>query len=241
MNNIIDVYAPFESSKSRDECLKLFLKIMHKPCVKAKPNVVWKRPLKKVFGPINDQDLREAIRNAGFKENHMQFTSLGKVITEVLMGNQRGWEPSGYRRPDEIYLREYKRMLANSSLIKGVTFLRELLEQQNVYFSIVDDLLGLSHTWRYEHFRAFTNFGGKLGHREKFLSLLHAGPTSMAVAASNRIENVAKHVFQLQSLGYEIKTTFDTNSDVLLELTRVPVVYVESDVNEFSCWGNAHD
>ena len=128
MNNITDVYAPFKSNALRNDCLAMLLKIMHTPCVQTKPNVVWKRPLKKVFGPINDQELREAIRNAGFEDNHMRLSSLGKVITEVLVGNQRGWEPSGYRQPDEIYLREYKRMLANSSLIRAVTFLRELLE-----------------------------------------------------------------------------------------------------------------
>lgn len=241
MNNITDVYAPFKSNALRDECLALFLKIMYVPCVREKPNVVWRRPLKKVVGPINDQELREAIRNAGFEDNHMRLSSLGKVITEVLVGNQSGWEPSGYRRPDTVYVREYKRMLTSGSLIRDITLLRELLAEQNVYFSIVDDLLGLYHTWRYEHFRAFTNFRGKLGHREKFLSLLHAGPTTMTVAASNRIENVAKHVFQLQSLGYEIKTTCDANGDVLLELTTVPVTYVASNFDDPSCWGNAHD
>ncbi len=241
MNNITDVYAPFKSNALRNDCLAMLLKIMHTPCVQTKPNVVWKRPLKKVFGPINDQELREAIRNAGFEENHMRLTSLGKVITEVLVGNQRGWERSGYKRPDEVYLREYIRMLSNSSLIGDVTLLRELLAQQNVYFNIVDDLLGLTYSWRFAHFVALTNFRGKLGHREKFLSLLHAGPTTMTVAASNRIENVAKHVFQLQSLGYEIKTTFDANGDALLELTTVPVAYVASNFDDLSCWGNAHD
>ena len=237
MNNIIDVYAPFESSKSRDECLKLFLKIMHKPCVKAKPNVVWKRPLKKVFGPINDQDLREAIRNAGFKENHMQFTSLGKVITEVLVGNHRGWEPSGYRRPDTVYVREYKRMLTSVSLIRDVTLLRELLAEQNVYLNIVDDLLGRSQTWRYAHFKAWTNFRGKLGHREKFLSLLHAGPASIRVVAGNSIESVAQHVFQLQALGYSIETTCGANGVVMFELAKEPVTYVENDADDCAYWG----
>jgi hypothetical protein len=241
MNNITDVYAPFKSNALRNDCLAMLLKIMHTPCVQTKPNVVWKRPLKKVFGPINDQELREAIRNAGFEDNHMRLSSLGKVITEVLVGNQCGWGRSGYKRPDEVYLREYIHMLSHSSLIKDVTLLRELLAQQNVYFNIVDDLLGLAYSWRFAHFMALTNFRGKLGHREKFLSLLHAGPTTMTVAASNRIENVAKHVFQLQSLGYEIKTTCDANGDVLLELTTVPVTYVASNFDDLSCWGNAHD
>ena len=237
MNNITDVYAPFKSNALRDECLALFLKIMYVPCVREKPNVVWKRPLKKVVGPINDQELREAIGNAGFEDNHMRLSSLGKVITEVLVGNHSGWEPSGYRRPETVYVREYKRMLTSGSLIRDVTLLRELLAEQNVYLNIVDDLLGLSQTWRYAHFKAWANFRGKLGHREKFLSLLHAGPASIRVVASNGIESVAHHVFQLQALGYSIETTCGANGVVMFELAKEPVTYVENNADDCAYWG----
>ena len=82
-----------------------------------------------------------------------------------------------------------------------------------------------------------TNFRGKLGHREKFLSLLHAGPASIRVVASNSIESVAHHVFQLQALGYSIETTCGANGVVMFELAKEPVTYVENDADDCAYWG----
>lgn len=236
MNNITDVYPPCGSSKLRNECLTLLLKIMHKTSVRAQPHVIWKRPLKKLFGTIDDQELRDAISNAGLKEGFMKLTSLGKIITEVLIGNQQSWPTIGRRTRDVVYRHEYKLMLKNDVLMRSLMQFNQLLTQQNTSFFIIDDLLGLSKTWCLEHFFIHINFRGKRGHREKLLSLLHKGPTTIWMISSNGIESLGDHIVQLQSLGYGIKTNLGVNSQTMFELTKVPVTYVELDADDCTHW-----
>ena len=236
MNNITDVYAPFGSSKLRHECLASLLKVMYKTSVRAQPNVIWKRPLKKLLGELQDGDLTCAISVAGFKEGYMELTSLGKIITEVLVGNQRSWQTIGRRTRDVVYRHEYKLMLKNDVLMRSLMQFNQLLTQQNTSFFIIDDLLGLSKTWCLEHFFIHINFRGKRGHREKLLSLLHKGPTTIWMISSNGIESLGDHVVQLQSLGYGIKTNLGANGRTMFELTKVPVTYVELDADDRAYW-----
>ena len=236
MNNITDAYAPFRSSKLRYECLTLLLKVMHKPSVRAQSNVIWKRPLKKLFGPIDDQELRDAISNAGLIEGFIKLTSLGKIITEVLVGNQRSWQTIGRRTRDVVYRHEYKLMLKNDALMRDLVQFRQLLMQQNTSFFIIDDLLGLSKTWCLEHFFIHINFRGKRGHREKLLSLLHKGPATIWMISSNGIESLGDHIVQLQSLGYAIRTTYGVNSELIFELSKAPINYVDRDTDDCARW-----
>lgn len=236
MNTIEDVYAPFNSRKLRDEGLPLTLKIMYKSCNKKRHYLIWKQPLKKLFGPIDDQELRDAISNAGLKEGFIKLTSLGKIITEVLVGNQRSWQTIGRRTRDVVYRHEYKLMLKNDALIRDLVQFRQLLMQQNTSFFIIDDLLGLSKTWCLEHFFIHINFRGKRGHREKLLSLLHKGPATIWMISSNGIESLGDHIVQLQSLGYAIRTTYGVNGELIFELSKAPINYVDRDTDDCARW-----
>lgn len=236
MNTIEDVYAPFNSRELRDEGLPLTLKIMYKSCKKKRHYGIWKRPLKKLLGELQDGDLTCAISVAGFKEGYMELTSLGKVITEVLVGNQRSWQTIGRRTRDVVYRHEYKLMLKNDALMRDLVQFNQLLTQQNTSFFIIGDLLGLSKTWCLEHFFIHVNFRGKLGHREKLLSLLHKGPTTMWMISSNGIESLGDHIVQLQSVGYGIRTTYGVNGELMFELSKVPVNYVDRDTDDCAHW-----
>jgi hypothetical protein len=205
---------------------------MYKSCKKKRHYRIWKRPLKKLLGELQDGDLTCAISVAGFKEGYMELTSLGKIITEVLVGNQRSWQTIGRRTRDVVYRHEYKLMLKNDVLMRSLMQFNQLLTQQHTSFFIIDDLLGLSKTWCLEHFFIHINFRGKRGHREKLLSLLHKGPTTIWMISSNGIESLGDHVVQLQSLGYGIKTNLGANGRTMFELTKVPVTYVELDADD---------
>ena len=233
---INDIYAPFHFAELRAEVLPLVLKIMYKSCSHKQSHDIYPGPLRKLFGDFKCEDLTCAISAAGFKKGYMKLTSLGKIIEEVLVENQRGWQTIRRRTRDVVYRYEYKLMLKNDVLMRDITRFNELLTQQNLSFPIIDDLLGLSTTWWLSPHLVHINFQGKQGHREKLLSLLHDGPTSFWVTISNRIENLAHHIVQLQSLGYGIKTSFGANGQTMFELTKVPVTYVELDADDRAYW-----
>ena len=236
MNAINDIYAPFDFAELRAEVLPLVLKIMYKPCSYKQRHDIYPRPLRKLFGDFESGDLACAISAAGFKKGYMKLTSLGKIIEEVLVGNQRGWQTIGRCTRDAVYRHEYKRMLKNHDLMRNLVQFNQLLTQRNVFFPIIDDLLGLTTTWWLSRHLVHINFRGKQGHREKLLSLLHSGPISFWVAISNRIENLAHHIVQLQSLGYGIKTSLGDDGQTMFELTKVPVTYVELDADDRAYW-----
>ena len=236
MNFIGEVYAPFDFDASRNECLPLVLKIMYQSCSNKQRHDIYQRPLRTLFGDFESDELASAISAAGFKKGYMKLTSLGAIIEEVLVGNQRGWQTIGRRTRDVVYRHEYKLMLKNDVLMRDITHFSQLLTRQNLSFPIIEDLLGLSTTWLQSPYLVHIDFRGKLGHREKLLSLLNDGPTSFWVAISNRIENLAHHVVQLQALGYGITTSFGVNGQMMFELTKVPVTYVELDTDDRAYW-----
>ena len=236
MISLNDIYAPFDFDVLRDEGLPLVLKIMYKDCSTKQRHGIYPRPLRQLFGDFESEDLACAISAAGFKEGYMKLTSLGKIIEEVLVGNQRGWQAIGRCTRDAVYRHEYKRMLKNDALMRDVSHFHQLLTQKNIYFSIIDDLLGLSTTWWLSPHLVHINFRGKQGHREKLLSLLHRGPISFWVAISNRIENLAHHIVQLQSLGYGITISLGINGQAMFELIKAPVTYVELDTDDRAHW-----
>ena len=236
MSIITDAHAPLKYNELRGECLPLMMKIMYEACSFKQRHDISQRPLRRLFGDFESEDLTCAISTAGFKKGYMKLTSLGKIIEEVLVGNQRGWQTIGLRTRDAVYRHEYKLMLKNDVLMRDIARFNELLTQQNISFPIIDDLLGLSTTWWLSPHLVHINFQGKQGHREKLLSLLHDGPTSFWVTISNRIENLAHHIVQLQSLGYGIKTSFGVNGQTTFEITKVPVTYVELDTDDRAYW-----
>ena len=236
MSIITDAHAPLKSDELRGECLPPMLKIMYEACSFKQRHEIYQRPLRTIFGDFGCDELASAISAAGFKKGYMKLTNLGGIIEEVLVGNQRGWQAIGLRTRDAVYLHEYKLMLKNDVLMRDITHFSQLLTQQNLSFPIIDDLLGLSTTWLLSPYFVRIGFRGQLGHREKLLSLLHDGPTSLWVVISNRIENLAHHIVQLQSLGYGIKTKFGPNGQTMFELTKVPVTYVELDTDDRAYW-----
>ena len=236
MKNITDAHAPLKANELRVEDLPLMLKIMYQSCSHKQRHDIYQRPLRRLFGDFESDELASAISAAGFKKGYMKLTSLGAIIEEVLVGNQRGWQTIGRRTRDVVYRHEYKLMLKNDVLMRDITHFSQLLTRQNLSFPIIEDLLGLSTTWLQSPYLVHINFRGKLGHREKLLSLLNDGPTSFWVAISNRIENLAHHVVQLQALGYGITTSFGVNGQMMFELTKVPVTYVELDTDDRAYW-----
>ena len=236
MKNITDVYAPLKANELRDEYLPPMLKIMYEACSFKQRHEIYQRPLRTIFGDFGCDELASAISAAGFKKGYMRLTSLGSIIEEVLVRNQRGWQAIGRRTCDLVYRHEYKLMLKNDVLIRDVVHFNQLLTRQNLSFPIIEDLLGLSTTWLQSPYLVHINFRGKLGHREKLLSLLNNGPTNLWVVISNRIENLAHHIVQLQALGYGITTSFGVNGQTMFELTKVPVTYVELDTDDRSYW-----
>ena len=209
---------------------------MYQSCSNKQRHDIYQSPLRTLFGDFESDELACAISTAGFKKGYMKLTNLGGIIEEVLVGNQRGWQAIGLRTRDAVYLHEYKLMLKNDVLMRDITHFSQLLTQQNISFPIIDDLLGLSTTWLLSPYFVRIGFRGQLGHREKLLSLLHDGPTSLWVVISNRIENLAHHIVQLQSLGYGIKTKFGPNGQTMFELTKVPVTYFELDTDDRALW-----
>jgi hypothetical protein len=236
MSNITGAYAPLKSNELRDEYLPPMLKIMYEACSFKQRHEIYQRPLRTIFGDFGCDELAAAISAAGFKKGYMKLTSLGTTIEETLVGNQIGWQAIGRRTRDLVYRHEYKLMLKNDVLIRDIWNFYQLLTRQNLSFPIIEDLLGLSTTWLQSPYLVHINFRGKLGHREKLLSLLNDGPTSFWVAISNRIENLAHHVVQLQALGYGITTSFGVNGQMMFELTKVPVTYVELDTDDRAYW-----
>jgi hypothetical protein len=236
MSNITGAYAPLKSNELRDEYLPPMLKIMYEACSFKQRHEIYQRPLRVIFGDFESDELASAISAAGFKQGYMKLTSLGANIEEALVGNQRGWQAIGRRTRDLVYRHEYKLMLKNDVLIRDVVHFNQLLTRQNLSFPIIDDLLGLSTTWLLSPYFVRIGFRGQLGHREKLLSLLHDGPTSLWVVISNRIENLAHHIVQLQALGYGITTSFGVNGQTMFELTKVPVTYVELDTDDRAYW-----
>ena len=236
MSIITDAHAPLKSNELRGECLPAMLKIMYEACSFKQRHEIYQRPLRVIFGDFESDELASAISAAGFKQGYMKLTSLGTNIEETLVGNQRGWQAIGRRTRDLVYRHEYKLMLKNDVLIRDVVHFNQLLTRQNLSFPIIDDLLGQSTTWLQSPYLVHIDFRGKLGHREKLLSLLNNGPTSFWVVISNRIENLAHHIVQLQALGYGITTSFGVNGQTMFELTKVPVTYVELDTDDRAYW-----
>jgi len=236
MSIITDAHAPLKSNELRDEYLPPMLKIMYEACSFKQRHEIYHRPLRTIFGDFESDELASAISAAGFKKGYMKLTSLGTTIEETLVGNQIGWQAIGRRTRDLVYRHEYKLMLKNDVLIRDIWNFNQLLTRQNLSFPIIEDLLGLSTTWLQSPYLVHINFRGKLGHREKLLSLLNNGPTSFWVVISNRIENLAHHIVQLQALGYGITTSCTANGQTIFELTKVPVTYVELDTDDRSYW-----
>jgi len=236
MSIITDAHAPLKANELREEVLTLVLKIMYQSCSHKQSHDIYQRPLRRLFGDFESGELASAISAAGFKKGYMKLTSLGTTIEETLVGNQIGWQAIGRRTRDLVYRHEYKLMLKNDVLIRDIAHLNQLLTCQNLSFPIIEDLLGLSATWLQSPYLVHIDFRGKLGHREKLLSLLNDGPASFWVAISNRIENLAHHVVQLQALGYGITTSCTVNGQMMFELTKVPVTYVELDTDDRAYW-----